>query len=389
MMWTKENMFEPSGCLTREAFEALVNHQLPSGAKAMADEHVASCPFCSDALEGYNTQEADFAILMDKTDSGFANMTARARSKSTKKRALWISVSAAASVIMLVGLFMLINQSQPKMQVAQNTQKGTIVNKSEKENKPVSENSEKMKQVAPETRTIPAKPAKKTVQFVSPEISKSEEVSTNGAVTMETQTNAPIAVPLASEEKMVVANVVSKDDRKETEAYKKGSDKSATMGMAKSRRAVDSPAAVTVMAEKMELKSPLQDTLDNDLAEIELKQASNKSSKTKKASDKEPITFVDKMPEYPGGSDAMFKFLYKNAVYPPLAKEKKISGKVFVQFVVEKDGKISNIKVIRGIGGGCDEEAMRVISLMPAWKPGTQNGKPVPVYFTLPIIFSR
>jgi len=85
----------------------------------------------------------------------------------------------------------------------------------------------------------------------------------------------------------------------------------------------------------------------------------------------------------------MFKFLYKNAVYPPLAKEKKISGKVFVQFVVEKDGKISNIKVIRGIGGGCDEEAMRVISLMPAWKPGTQNGKPVPVYFTLPIIFSR
>ena len=101
----------------------------------------------------------------------------------------------------------------------------------------------------------------------------------------------------------------------------------------------------------------------------------------------EPLAFVEQMPEFPGGQDALFKYLNSNIKYPSIAQEMGISGKVVLQFVVDKQGKIGNIKVIRTLGAGCDEEAVRVVKAMPSWKAGRQNGKSVPVYFTLPVFF--
>jgi TonB family protein len=100
------------------------------------------------------------------------------------------------------------------------------------------------------------------------------------------------------------------------------------------------------------------------------------------------FTVVEKMPEYPGGDDARVKFMVENIKYPGEARKNGVQGIVYVSFVVEKDGKINSIKTIRGIGGGCDEEAERVISLMPAWKPGLQRGKPVRVQFNMPVRFA-
>lgn len=97
---------------------------------------------------------------------------------------------------------------------------------------------------------------------------------------------------------------------------------------------------------------------------------------------------VEEMPEYPGGSEAMMNFFVENIKYPEQARKDSIQGRVFVNFIVEADGKVSNAKVLRGIGGGCDEEAVRVVSLMPAWTPGKQRGKNVRVSFNLPIMFS-
>ena len=93
------------------------------------------------------------------------------------------------------------------------------------------------------------------------------------------------------------------------------------------------------------------------------------------------------MPEFPGGMEAMTKYLSENLKYPEQAKEKNIQGRVLVSFIVEKSGSISNVKVVKGIGGGCDEEALRVIKAMPKWKPGMQNGKKVRVNFAIPISF--
>jgi TonB family protein len=96
---------------------------------------------------------------------------------------------------------------------------------------------------------------------------------------------------------------------------------------------------------------------------------------------------VDEMPEFPGGPEAMMKFVTSNVKYPEKAKDEGIAGRVFVSFVVEKDGTVSNVKVLRGIGGGCDEEAVRVVKSMPKWKPGMQKGKPVRVNFNMPFTF--
>lgn len=96
---------------------------------------------------------------------------------------------------------------------------------------------------------------------------------------------------------------------------------------------------------------------------------------------------VEEMPQFPGGENALMEYVSKNVVYPEEAKEKEIQGRVFIGFVVEKDGSIGEVKVLRGIGGGCDEEAVRVIKGMPKWKPGLQKGKPVRVSYQIPIYF--
>lgn len=102
----------------------------------------------------------------------------------------------------------------------------------------------------------------------------------------------------------------------------------------------------------------------------------------------EIFTVVESMPEFPGGTGELYKYLGTSIKYPPLAKESGIQGRVFVNFVVEPNGSISNVKVLRGIGGGCDEEAIRVVEAMPKWKPGKQRGKPVRVSYNLPIKFT-
>ena len=96
---------------------------------------------------------------------------------------------------------------------------------------------------------------------------------------------------------------------------------------------------------------------------------------------------VEEMPEFPGGPAKMMEYIQKNMKYPMMARESDIQGRVFVNFVVEPDGSISNVTVMRGIGGGCDEEALRVVQSMPNWKPGKQRGSAVRCSFTVPIIF--
>lgn len=100
------------------------------------------------------------------------------------------------------------------------------------------------------------------------------------------------------------------------------------------------------------------------------------------------FTIVEDMPAYPGGELEMRKYLGKSIKYPQMAQDAGIQGTVFLTFEVDKDGKIKDVKVLRGIGGGCDEEAIRVVKAMPQWSPGKQRGKPVRVQFNLPVKFT-
>jgi len=96
---------------------------------------------------------------------------------------------------------------------------------------------------------------------------------------------------------------------------------------------------------------------------------------------------IEKFPEFEGGMAAWSKFIQRNLRYPAQAQEEGTQGKVFVSFVVEKDGSVSNVSVIRGIGSGCDEEAVRVIKKSPRWKPGMQHNNPVRVRYNIPLSF--
>lgn len=100
-----------------------------------------------------------------------------------------------------------------------------------------------------------------------------------------------------------------------------------------------------------------------------------------------PWELIEKYPEFPGGMNAFAKFLQKNLHYPPSALENQISGRVTVSFIVEKDGQLTNIRILKGIGFGCDEEAVRVLKKSPPWTPGIQNKQKVRVQYIVPIVF--
>ncbi len=100
------------------------------------------------------------------------------------------------------------------------------------------------------------------------------------------------------------------------------------------------------------------------------------------------FTVVENDPEFPGGMDALYKYLRENIKYPQLARENNITGKVYVTFVVERDGSIAQPRVLKDIGGGCGAEAIRVVKSMPKWTPGKQRGKAVRVQFNLPVSFN-
>lgn len=104
-------------------------------------------------------------------------------------------------------------------------------------------------------------------------------------------------------------------------------------------------------------------------------------------SDDEPLQYVEQMPVFPDGQQAMYKYIYDSIKYPANAREKGISGQVIAQFIVQADGEITDAVITRGISGGCDEEVLRIVNNMPDWIPARHNGKNVAVYFTLPIKF--
>lgn len=96
---------------------------------------------------------------------------------------------------------------------------------------------------------------------------------------------------------------------------------------------------------------------------------------------------IQKAPAFPGGEAEMLKFLSANIKYPALARENAIQGSVVISFVVQADGTVGDAKIVKDIGAGCGKEALRVVSLMPRWKPGEANGEPVRVRYTLPVRF--
>ena len=123
--------------------------------------------------------------------------------------------------------------------------------------------------------------------------------------------------------------------------------------------------------------------------DMPLEEAMKAEKQQKETPQKEEVIFqvVEQMPEFPGGMQKALEFLGKNIKYPVAAQQAKIEGRVIVQFVIERDGSVSDVKVMRGVNSELDAEAIRVVSMMPKWIPGKQRGKAVAVKYTMPIMF--
>lgn len=103
--------------------------------------------------------------------------------------------------------------------------------------------------------------------------------------------------------------------------------------------------------------------------------------------EEKPYTVVEQMPQFPGGDGELLSFIAKNLRYPTISQENGVQGKVYLRFVVSKNGTVGDVNVIRSLDPYCDKEAIRVIKMLPKWIPGRQNGMNVPVYYTIPITF--
>ncbi|MBQ3930372.1 MAG: energy transducer TonB [Paludibacteraceae bacterium] len=153
------------------------------------------------------------------------------------------------------------------------------------------------------------------------------------------------------------------------------------------------PEPETVLSDVIEIK---ENTEDVQTADFSTEDDANKGVEihevVQQVEEEEPEeqkihVVVEKMPEFPGGNEAMSRWLSKNIKYPLIAQENNIQGRVVCQFVVNSDGKIVDVQVVRGVEASLDAEAVRVIKSMPAWTPGRQGGKNVRVKYTLPIRF--
>jgi len=164
------------------------------------------------------------------------------------------------------------------------------------------------------------------------------------------------------------------------------------------------PPQTSVKVPQFQIPKIVEDSVENDFGkqasladnkpapppsiDPDVTPAGNKPEPTIPTPEKQvPRIWVEQMPMFPGGEGALLDFLSKNLKYPEEAKEIGTTGRVFITFVVETDGSITDVTIMRGIGNGCDEEAVRVVKSMPNWTPGKQNNVPVRVKFNLPIKF--
>jgi protein TonB len=148
------------------------------------------------------------------------------------------------------------------------------------------------------------------------------------------------------------------------------------------------PPQATTVIEIVDDEEEIEEELELDLEVDQHTEIEFIESAVEEVVEEEIFTIVEDMPSFPGGEEALFKYLGQNIKYPQIAKEAGITGRVFVNFVIDKEGNVTDVKVLRGIGGGCDEEAVRVVKNMPKWSAGKQRGKPVKVSYNLPIKFS-
>jgi TonB family protein len=344
------SLFDVSGNLTAEATERYLHGELNEAEISLVKKHLEDSPFDREALEGlqkhYSSQNFDEIDKLRKSV-----ILATGKIPETEKRILvprtyWY---AAAGLILLMGVsvFMVLMFRTPlnKTELAV-LQPDTIVSTATATGTAIVQ--EDQKQSVSENDIVPVTSQVTRINIVEDDVQAAEKELADepGAIVYD---DVIVDADMIVDEEFI-GGVAAYEDSVLDE-YPIASEMAAS----------ESSRGMTKMAA---------------------------ASETEMTEESQIFMVVEQMPEFPGGEEALYKYLAGNITYPQSAKESGIQGRVYVTFVVERDGTISDVRVLRGIGGGCDEEAIRVVKAMPKWMPGKQRSKPVRVQYNLPVKFS-
>ena len=404
------NLFTASGCLSGPALEMKAKGLLTGKDLDRANEHLNGCGFCSDALEGLqiwlaSQTERGEAVIKENYSPGKTEFVSKPVDFNTKISQLnerllrkmeaghppiveksrrmpvygWVAI--AASLLLFVGIYLTLDLKTVRPQQPLALEKEQPSGKSEA----VNTLPDSVQKPIPESPPAPGNPKPPAVRSHSESGARSAE---NRVV--EDSEEAGLAMKSSSGIVPEQPQVLTFSGNDKSVSRDNPAPVVAGLSTDGTKKATDTGAKVAEGITVTAYAIPKQ-RVSGRYGSVEKKAVGNNGKTSVAVKTEEevntPFTIVEQMPEFPGGSEAMNKFLSDNLHYPSQAEKDSVSGTVYLRFVVETSGRVSNIKVLRGIGGGCDEEAVRVVKLMPDWIPGRQNGKKVDVQFTLPIRF--
>jgi TonB family protein len=364
------SLFDQSGNLTLNAMERYLRDELSREELSLVEKHLAESEFDREALEGLKKHGSGNISQDVKELNSDILFAARKRAKTgdsgISRRIYWY---AAASLAGLIGLsllmFFMFRNPDKKTQLAV-MQPDTMLYKTKAVITPSENNLKTEKVNIPVTEqkreiasTVNPSPQRSSgIEKITPEpnqpVTQLEVVENRQPGIINNDISVIVEADEVTEFQIVGGVSITGDQKAAEENLNRKGERVTT------NYQVQAQSALAVS--------------DNAAPEME--------------AESQIFMVVEGMPEFPGGDTALYRFLTENIHYPDSAKTAGIQGRVFITFVVNKDGSISDVRVLRGIGGGCDEEALRVVKSMPNWIPGTQRGKPVHVQYNLPIKFS-
>ncbi|MFH1120867.1 MAG: TonB family protein [Bacteroidota bacterium] len=423
----------PSGCLTEKGLFLFIHGQLSAEEADTVRGHLQACELCAAATEGYSSEDPEaFSVDLSILNSGIAGLffneekiqeTALsdesrfegARSPelshveikrlSEGKEAKTFSVEStpperepmpagiqitktiiqryqyrllAAVILLLAGFGSILLYLQFKHSAINNNTAALI---------------EKSDTISRKLTSIGRVADKKVFseKKIQPGYTSSMEKDSGKVITVNSD-NGTKALGYANHPVAGLIDRSSYPNREENGiAPSRGMPRAATPEAPKSSGNQKIPAVIANFSSGLPIETTENEDIETLMSNMDEKVSKGTQMKSITAEEEIPeaevFTIVEESPQYPGGDEMRIKFLQENIKYPQAAREASINGSVYLTFVVEIDGFITEVRVLKGIGGGCDEEAVRVIKLMPKWIPGKQRGKPVRVQYNLAVQF--
>ncbi len=422
------DLFTNSGCLTTEALKGYNDGALSNLEKDQVQGHLDTCELCSDAMEGLQlmTEPGKLDSIVAEINENLKDtLPDSGNSKSVKfnKQNRFYYIAAAASVAILMGFYFYLQnefidesevrsisqavdldeKSIPPMPVARSQKniskpEGNLQQNPKKE-KPIQKEKPKKKiekektiQVAEVEQSLDQDNEDEAIAYVQPlkAVRASEDIprslGSQGRVTNieeNIELEEYVVVDIASNQPLeyYIGGVIVYDHAYEQAESASFSTKTGVM----SRKSVSSQkmnsAPQVVMSESKKEK-------DRNPSKDEISAQQNSFENEPELTDENHFfSLGNEVPQFPGGYEALIEFLKSNLNYPKDAKQRGLQGQVVISFIIEENGEVSSAKIIHGIGGGCDDEALRVIELMPSWQPAYKDGSPIRVLFNMPITF--